>query len=151
MSYAFHVTLFCLCWNPLVYCLSYFIPKISFHMLNMACALRQFAFCVTDCTDQVTPEAVCRQLWCVASRPQFLGPQHCLQPLFLRCSCDLLQGDLGQYSAERPNLRHSTSCVDKINSSLLCCFQTASGVHPASSPVGTRNLFLGGKGKRLWS
>lgn len=52
---------------------------------------------------------------------------------------------LGQYSAERPNRRHSTSCMDKINSSLLCCFQTGSRVHLASSPGGTRNFFLGGK------
>jgi len=79
---------------------------------------------------------------------RFLGCQHCLQPLFLRCSCDLLKGDLGQYSAGRPNRRHSTSCVDKINSSLLCCFQTGSEVHLAFPSLGIRNIFLGGKENR---
>lgn len=56
MPYAFHV--FSLCWNHLVHYLSHIVQKISLHVPNMACALRQPACCVTHFTDQVASEAV---------------------------------------------------------------------------------------------
>lgn len=146
MPYTFHVTVFSLCWNHLVYYLITFCPKNI-----LPCA--KYGLCPAPaCMLSQTSQTRSRQRLLPATVMccRFLGCQHCLQPLFLRCSCDLLKGDLGQYSAGRPNRRHSTSCMDKINSSPLCCFQTGSEVHLAFSPLGTRNIFLGGKGNRSW-
>lgn len=114
-------------------CLIWFVPCASLHIVSQTSH--------TGSCQRLLPATM---LCC-----RFLGCQHCLKPLFLRCSCDLLKGDLGQYSAAgRPNRRHLTSCMDKINYSLLYCFQTGSEFHLAFSLLGTRNIFLGDKGNR---
>jgi hypothetical protein len=63
----------------------------------MACALRQFAGCVADCTDQVTSEAVAGNYDVLPVSPGSLAPS----TAFSRYSCcafvTCLQGDLGQY------------------------------------------------------